>query len=128
MIRQINLSIKIMDTDEIIKLERIGMLSNRLLNTLKPAQDKRGMYNAEIRIYDYCELLSIIRNLMKLCIIALDNDSAEVPPTVLNQNIDVGLILGVTLQLLPIDEFELINEISYLCKDMKDEGNVDSNS
>ncbi|KAF2082789.1 hypothetical protein [Flavobacterium sharifuzzamanii] len=117
-----------METDEIVKLKKIEMLSNRLLNTLKPAQDKRGMYNAEIRIYDYCELLSIIRNLMKLCIIALDNDSAEVPPTVLNQNIDVGLILGVTLQLFPIDEFELINEISYLCKDMKDEGNLDSNS
>ena len=115
-----------MDRDEIIKLERIGMLSDRLLNTLKPADDKRGMYNGEIRIYDYCELLSIIRNLMKLCIIALDNDSAEVPPTVLNQNIDVGLILGIALQLFPIDEFELINEISYLYKDMKEETKADS--
>jgi hypothetical protein len=37
-----------METDEIVKQERIEMLSNRLLNTLKPAQDKRGMYNAEI--------------------------------------------------------------------------------
>lgn len=115
-----------MNADEIIKLERIGMLSERLLNTLKPADDKRGMYNAEIRIYDYYELVSIIRNLMKLCIIALDNDSAEVPPTVLNQNIDVGLILGVALQLFPIDEFELINEISYLYKDMKEESKADS--
>ena len=115
-----------MDTDEIIKQERIGMLSERLLNTLKPADDKRGMYNAEIRVYDYLELVSIIRNLMKLCIIALDNDSAEVPPTVLNQNIDVGLILGVALQLFPIDEFELINEISYLYKNMKEETKADS--
>jgi len=115
-----------MNKDEIIKLDRIGILSERLLNTLKPAQDKRGMYNAEIRICDYCELLSIIRNLMKLCIISLDNDSAEVPPTILNQNIDVGLILGVTLQLFPIDEFELINEISYLYKDMKEEAKADS--
>lgn len=115
-----------MNADEIIKLERIGMLSDRLLNTLKPANDKGGMYNAEIRIYDYYELVSIIRNLMKLCIIALDRDSAEVPPTILNQNIDVGLILGIALQLFPIDEFELINEISYLYNDMKEESRADS--
>ncbi|MFB3386564.1 hypothetical protein [Flavobacterium sp. LAR06] len=115
-----------METDEIKKLERIGVLSERLFNTLKPADDKRGMYNAEIRIYDYYELVSIIRNLMKLCIIALDRDSAEVPPTILNQNIDVGLILGIALQLFPIDEFELINEISYLYNDMKEESREDS--
>lgn len=115
-----------MEIDEIKKLERIGVLSERLLNTLKPADDKRGMYNAEIRIYDYYELVSIIRNLMKLCIIALDRDSAEVPPTILNQNIDVGLILGIALQLFPIDEFELINEISYLYNDMKEESRADS--
>lgn len=115
-----------METDEIKKLERIGVLSERLLNTLKPADDKRGMYNAEIRIYDYYELVSIIRNLMKLCIIALDRDSAEVPPTILNQNIDIGLILGIALQLFPIDEFELINEISYLYNDTKEQNKADS--
>lgn len=115
-----------MNTDEIIKLERIGVLSERLLNTLKPADDKRGMYIAEIRMYDYYELVSIIRNLMKLCIIALDSESAEVPPTIENQNIDVGLILGIALQLFPIDEFELINEISYLYNSQKDESLADS--
>jgi hypothetical protein len=115
-----------METDEIRKLEKIGVLSERLLNTLKPAEDKRGMYNAEIRIYDYYELVSIIRNLMKLCIIAVDRDSAEVPPTIQNQNIDVGLILGVALQLFPIDEFELINEISDLYHCQKDGTLVDS--
>lgn len=115
-----------MNADEIIKLEKIGVLSERLLNTLKPAKDKRGMYIAEIRMYDYYELVSIIRSLMKLCIIALDHDSAEVPPTIENQYIDVGLILGVALQLFPIDEFELINEINDLYRSQRDETVVDS--
>ncbi len=100
-----------METDEIVKLKKIGMLSERLLNTLKHAEDKRGMYIAEIRVYDYYELASIIKNLMKLCITAVHYDSVEVPPTIANQHIDVGLILGIALQLFPIDEFELINEI-----------------
>lgn len=115
-----------METDKIKERERIEFLSKRLLKTLKPMNDKRGMYNAEIRVHDYYELVSIIRNLMKLCIIAVDQDSAEVPPTILNQNIDVGLVLGIALQLFPIDEFELINEISYLHSDKKEGTDVDS--
>ena len=115
-----------METDEIIKLKKIGILSERLLNTLKPAEDKRGMYIAEIRVYDYYELVSIIRNLMKLCITAVHYDSAEVPPTIANQHIDVGLILGIALQLFPIDEFELINEISDLYNNQNDETKQES--
>jgi len=95
-------------------METIKVLSGRLFNTLKSAEDKRGMYNAEIRVYDYYELASIIRNLMKLCIVALDQDGGEIPSTIENQRIDVGLILGITLQLFPVDEFELLNEINYL--------------
>ena len=45
---------------------------------------------------------------------ALDQDSAEVPVTIKNQSIDVGLTLGIAFQLFPIDEFELLNEISIL--------------
>ncbi|NWK99569.1 hypothetical protein DM790_01900 [Flavobacterium collinsii] len=110
-----------METDEIKKLEQIKRLSGIMLNTLKPADDKRVMYNAEIRVYDYQELACVVRNLMKLCIIALDHDSAEIPPTIENQYIDVGLILGIALQLFPVDEFEFLNEISDLFLENKEE-------
>lgn len=110
-----------METDENKKFRTVRVLSGRMLNTLKRAEDKRGMYNAVIRVYDYQELACVIRNLMKLCIIALDQDSAEVPPTIENQYIDVGLILGVALQLFPVDEFELLNEINDLFSENKEE-------
>lgn len=113
--------LKIMETDEIKKLEQIKRLSGRMLNTLKRAEDKRGMYNAVIRVYDYQELACVIRSLMKLCIIALDQESAEVPPTIENQYIDVGLIIGIALQLFPVDEFEFLNEITDLFSDNKEE-------
>lgn len=45
---------------------------------------------------------------------ALDQDGAEVPITINNQGIDVVLILGIALPLFPIDESELLNEISIL--------------
>ena len=103
-----------MEKDEIEKLKAIKRLTSNCLNTLKPVEDKSGIYNLKIRVYDYYELASIIRNLLKLCIVALDQDGAEVPITIKNQSIDVGLILGIALQLFPIDEFELLNEISIL--------------
>lgn len=103
-----------MKTDEIENLEIIKRLTTSCFTALKPTRDKNNVHIAEIRVYDYYELASVIRHLLKLCIVALDQDSAEVPSTVKNQTIDVGLILGIALQLFPIDEFELINEISMM--------------
>ncbi|OOG75180.1 hypothetical protein [Flavobacterium sp. A45] len=103
-----------METDEIEKLETIKRLTSSCLNTLRPVDNKNRMHTAEIKVYDYYELASVIRNLMRLCIVALDHDSAELPITIENRSIDVGLILGIALQLFPIDEFELLNEISIL--------------
>ena len=103
-----------METDGGKDIEAIKRLTDMCLRTLKPVGDKSGSYAAEIRVFDFLELASIIRNLIKLCIVALDQDGAEVPITIKNQSIDVGLILGIALQLFPIDEFELLNEISIL--------------
>lgn len=103
-----------MKTDETEKIKEIRRVTNMCLRTLKPTGDKNGLYRAEIRVFDYLELAAIIRNLMKLCIVALDQDAAEIPCTIQSRTIDVGLILGIALQLFPIDEFELLSEISTL--------------
>ena len=103
-----------MEIDEIENLETIKRLTSNCLNTLRPVDSKSRIHSAEIKVYDYYELASVIRNLIKLCIVALDHDGAKVPDTIENRSIDVGLILGIALQLFPIDEFELLNEISIL--------------
>jgi hypothetical protein len=110
-----------MKTDEIEKMEAIRRKINSCLRTLKPTGDKNGLHTAEIRVTDYFELVAIIRNLMKLCMVALDQDSAEIPCTIESRTIDVGQILGVALQLFPIDEFELLNEISTLFSENHDQ-------
>lgn len=102
-----------MEIEEFKKLESIKRLASTCLTTLKPVKDKSGNHTAEIRVYDYYELASVIRNLLKLAIVALDQDGAEVPSTIKNQSIDVGLILGIALQLFPIDEFELIKKSAF---------------
>jgi hypothetical protein len=93
----IDLKIKIMEIDEIERLERFKRLTANCLSALKPLKNKSGIHTAKIRVYDYYELASVIRNLMELCIVALDHDGAEVPKTIENRSIDVGLILGIAL-------------------------------
>ncbi|PRZ23449.1 hypothetical protein [Flavobacterium granuli] len=112
--------------DDIKKLETIKRLTSNCLSTLKPVEGKNGIHTAKIRVYDYYELAAVIRNLMKLCIVALDQDGAEVADTIEERSIDVGLILGIALQLFPIDEFELLSEISALFP--VDSGNEAENS
>jgi hypothetical protein len=108
-------------TDEMEKMEAIRKKINSCLRTLKPTGDKNGLYTAEIRVSNYFELAEIVRNLMKLCIVALDQDSAEIPCTIESRTIDVGQILGIALQLFPIDEFELLNEMSTLFPEDNDQ-------
>lgn len=114
LIKLIDLKIGIMETDDIKNIEAIRRLTDMCLRSLKPTEDKSGVYTAEIRVFDYFELASIIRNLMKLCIVAVDSEAPEIPSTIKSKSIDVGLILGIALQLFPIDEFELLHEISVL--------------
>jgi hypothetical protein len=110
-----------METNEIKKLENIRKLSVRYFNTLKPVTDKTDMYTAKIRVLNYCELAYVISNMLKLCILALDQEAPEISKTVKNQSVNVGIVLEIVAQLLPLDEIELLDEMhQILSKDSQD--------
>ena len=93
-------------------LEDLKNLTAGFLSTLKPASDKKEIYTAEIKFLNYYELGCVITNMLKLCILAIDQEAHKVTETDKNSSINVGLILEVTLQLFPMDEFELLSNIS----------------
>lgn len=55
---------------------------------------------------DYSELGCVITNMLKLCILALEQENCK------KQTIDIGLILEQALHLFPTDEMELLDIIS----------------
>ncbi|REH00102.1 hypothetical protein [Flavobacterium aquicola] len=63
-----------MEIDELERLEKFKKLTANCLSALKPVKDKSGIHIAKIRVYDYYELASIIRNLLKLYMVALDQE------------------------------------------------------
>lgn len=103
-----------METNEIKNLENIRKLSVRYFKTLQPVTDKTDMYTAEIRVLNYFELAYVISNMLKLCILALDQEAPEISNTVKNTSIKVGVVLEIVTQLLPIDEIEFLDEIHQM--------------
>lgn len=102
-----------MKIDETKSLDNLKRLADGYLNTLKPTSDKREFYTAEIKVMNYSELGCIITNMLKLCILALNQDEYEISETV-QSTIDVGLVLEVALQFFPNDEFDLLSEINQV--------------
>ncbi|PBJ11928.1 hypothetical protein [Flavobacterium sp. ACN6] len=95
-----------MELEQLKKLEYIKRLSTKYLNILKPADGQ--FCNAEIRVLNYSELGCIITNMLKLCILALEQDNGK------KSAIDVGLVLEQALHLFPSDEMELLDRINDL--------------
>ncbi|WP_343705631.1 hypothetical protein [Flavobacterium sp.] len=81
-----------METAEIEKVKYLKKQSAQYLNILKSAN--KGYY-AELKVLNYSELGCVITNMLKLCILALENDNYKKPL------IDVGLVLEQALQLFP---------------------------
>lgn len=94
--------------DMIEKLENLKKLTALYLNTLKPVSEEKNIYEAKIKLSSYTELSSIITQMLKSCILVLELNA--------NKDSDIALMLEMVLQLLPVDEFELLDRISEIAK------------
>lgn len=66
---------------EIKNLEDLKNLTVGFLNTLKPTSDKKENYTAEIKFLNYYELECVITNMLKLCILAIDQEAHKITET-----------------------------------------------
>ncbi|WP_428232119.1 hypothetical protein [Flavobacterium sp.] len=103
-----------METNEIKNLNNLRKLIAPYFNTLKPANDTTEIYTAQIKLVNYYELGCVITNMIKLCVLALEQDAHKISGTGKNPSINVALILEIALQMFPMDEFELLSEINEM--------------
>lgn len=101
-----------METNQIKKLERLRQLTAKYCNTLTPSTDKTGTHTAQIKMLNYYELGCTITEIIKLCIVALEQEAHQTSTTIKYSPINVSLILEMVLEMFPLDEFELITEIN----------------
>ena len=99
-----------METNEFKNLEQLQKLTARYFHTPKSANDNAETSMAQIKFANYSELGSVITDMLKLCVLALNQNRYENSET----GINVGLILETVLQIFPVDEFEFLSEISQM--------------
>ncbi|MBS7230057.1 hypothetical protein KHA90_03385 [Flavobacterium psychroterrae] len=101
-----------METNETQKLENLKKLIAPYFNHSKSNNDNSEVYTAQINI-SYYELGCVITNMLKMCVMTLDNDGHIKSST--NKNpINVSLILEMVLEMFPLNEFELLGEINQM--------------
>ena len=100
-----------MELQNIKSLGNLQTLTAEYLSTLKPIQDEKDIYNVKIKVGSYYELGSIITNMLKSSILALDQNEAKDSNY---ESINVVLLLETVLQLFPMDELELLDKIKEL--------------
>ena len=103
-----------MKPNEIKTLENLRKLTSRYCTTLNPSTDKSEFYTAQIELLDYYELGRVITNMLKLCILALENGEHEILEQQKDSSINVTLILETVLKMFPLDEFEMLSEINEI--------------
>lgn len=101
-----------METNEIKNLERPKKLADLYFRSLKPVDDKTETNVAQIKFINYLELGCVITDMLKLCILALEQDAHKISNTNRSQSINVSLILEMVLDMFPLHEFEFLSEIN----------------
>lgn len=100
-----------METNEIKKLEQLEKLTARYFRALKSPEDKTENNVSQIKFVNYYELGCVITDILKMCILTLDQQADKISET--NKNpVNVSLILEMVLEMFPLAEFEFLSEIS----------------
>ncbi|MFG4001688.1 hypothetical protein ACHRV1_08770 [Flavobacterium aquidurense] len=99
-----------METNEMKTLENLRKLTAKYCNKL--TADQTGTHTAQIKLLNYYELGCTITEIIKLCIVALEQEAHQTSTTIKYSPINVALVLEMVLEMFPLDEFELITEIN----------------
>ncbi|MFZ0598919.1 MAG: hypothetical protein WAM46_18175 [Flavobacterium sp.] len=97
-----------MESNEIKTLRNLRKLTAKYCTTLNPSTDKTEFHTAQLKLVDYYELGCIITNMLKICVLALDNEEH----TIKKSPINVSLILETVLQMFPLEELEMLSEMN----------------
>ncbi|WP_433816158.1 hypothetical protein [Flavobacterium johnsoniae] len=103
-----------MEKVEMENEEKFRKLMCYYFKTLKSANKENEQYVAKVKFSSYYELGCVISEMLKLCILGVDNDVHKISETDIKTTINLSLILEVVHQLFPLDVFEFLDEIDEM--------------
>lgn len=114
-----------METDEKDSKTDLVQLVNRFkyFTKLKPDPKNEELFVMELKVSSYNEINSMLSDILKVSILALENDPPYVSRTIQNPEINVMGLLEIAVQLLPHGEMELLDEVHQFYLNQKLEHN-----
>ena len=106
------------NNNEASLIGQLKELEKMYFHALKPYIPEKGLYSTELITEGYCETSFIISNLIKVCIVALENE--YIPTRIVPQpHHNVSEVLGYILDLIPHDEMEFLDKARKLLSEQK---------
>ena len=89
-------------------------LTDIQFTSLSPDKHKKEVYTASFGVVVYKDLIFLVSALMKLCIKAIEAEELHDPGLIVSPLVNFSNILEIAIQLLPIDEAELLDQLRAL--------------
>lgn len=102
-----------MEKNEIENLENLKKLAAAYLKSADQPNSKTKALATTIRLQNYFELSYAITDLLKLCILSLEQEEHQ-KTTDRKSAVNVAMILEMVIQLFPMEEFEFLSELNQL--------------
>lgn len=103
-----------MENIQIEKLEKLKLLINKHRDIANKSLDVKEIYPTQLKWINCYELGCVITEMLKLCVLALDQETHKISEMRESPAINVSLILETVLQMFPMDELELLSEITEM--------------
>ncbi|QSB25464.1 hypothetical protein [Flavobacterium sp. CLA17] len=99
-----------MEKNEIENLKNLKKLAASYLKSVGPISSETQAFVTKIRMQSYYELGYAITDLLRLCILSLEEEEHK-KATDRKSSINVVIILEMVIQLFPMEEFEFLSEL-----------------
>lgn len=101
-------------TSKIKTLEEFKDFASYHFKILKPAENIYAGHKLEVKVSGYSDMVGLACNLIKMCAYVSQSDGPYITDLVKDPHIDISSVLEFALQLVPLAELEVLDEIHQL--------------
>ena len=105
-----------MKTEEMQSLTELHeyIKTRRFFTLLKPCEFREQSYNVPLLFSGHADVIFTVMDIIKVAILALEVDEPYDSNHIINSRINIRNLLEIALQLIPLEEMQLLDEIHQL--------------
>lgn len=86
----------------------------RYYTHLKPCEHRQHSYTAQLKFCGYSDMMLTVMDILKVSVLALEADEPHNATHITDSSANVRNLLEIALQLIPIEEIQLLDEVHEL--------------